>query len=141
MGTVFVSPTRRIMRSCNTRRNFVWSESAMELTSSRKIVPALGFLEQADLVLERPGERALFVAEEFAFEQVLGQRGTVHRDERRALALAVEMQCAGDEFLARAALALDEDRAVGVGDLVDEVVDLLHRAAGADDVLEADNDS
>ena len=56
---VLVSPTRRIWRSCKTRRSLVWSGCAMELISSRKMVPTFGFLEEADLVLHRAGEGAL----------------------------------------------------------------------------------
>ena len=98
---------------------------------------AFRFLEEADLVLHRAGEGALLVAEEFGFEQVLGQRRAVDGHEGLVLPRGIEMQRAGDEFLAGAALALDQDGAVGIGDLGDEVVDLLHLRARADDVLEA----
>ena len=53
------------------------------------------------------------------------------------LAVAIEMQRARHEFLAGAAFALDQDGAVGVGDFGDEVVDLLHPSARADDVFKA----
>ena len=45
---------------------------------------------------------------------------------------------AGDDFLAGAALAGDEDRHVGVFDAIDERVDLAHRRARADEALVAE---
>jgi hypothetical protein len=52
------------------------------------------------------------------------------------LSVAVKMQPARDQLLAGAAFALDQDGAVGVGHLVDQIVDDLHFAARADDVVE-----
>ena len=46
------------------------------------------------------------------------------------------MQGFGDDFLARAALALQEHGGAAVGDLGDEVKNLEHRLAFADDVFE-----
>ena len=43
----------------------------------------------------------------------------------------------GDQLLAGAALAADQDGDVGVGDLVDGLEDAPHRRALADDLLEA----
>ena len=53
------------------------------------------------------------------------------------LAVAVEVQAARDQFLAGSAFALDQNGAVGVCDLVDQVVDQLHFSARADNVFEA----
>ena len=53
------------------------------------------------------------------------------------LPVAVEMEPARHELLAGAAFALDQHRAVGIGDLVDQVVDQLHFSARPDDVFEA----
>ena len=50
-------------------------------------------------------------------------------------ARAVLEDRAGDEFLARAAFAGDEDGRAGRRDLADELVDLLHRGRVADDGL------
>ena len=95
----------------------------------------MGFLEEPHLVLNRPRESPFFVAEEFAFQQVFRQGRAVDGHKRVVLAAAVEMERAGYQLLARAALALDEDGAVGVGHLGDQIIDLLHLRAGADDVL------
>src|SRR6266567_967542 len=51
------------------------------------------------------------------------------------LAVAVKMQPACDQFLAGPAFALDQNRAVGVGDFVNQAVNELHFSACADDVL------
>ena len=45
--------------------------------------PAGGQLELAELLPDRAGERALLVAEQRALDQLLGNRGEVHGDERR----------------------------------------------------------
>ena len=62
------------------------------------------------------GERAFFVAEEFAFEQRFGERGAVHGDERVLAAAAAEVDRPGDDFLAGAVFAEDQHRQIGVGD-------------------------
>src|SRR6476620_5193283 len=51
------------------------------------------------------------------------------------LAVAVKMQAARDQFLAGPAFALDQNRAVGVGDLVNQAVNELHFLARSNDVL------
>ena len=81
----------------------------------------------------RAGERAFFVAEQFAFQQLFGNGGAVDREERLFAAVAVMINRAGDEFLAGAAFAGDERGGVGGGDLADEFEHLLHRLAAADD--------
>ena len=43
------------------------------------------------------------------------------------------MQCAGNEFFAGSAFALNEDRRVCVGDLANLLEDILHRGAVAND--------
>ena len=88
-------------------------------------------------VRHRAGERALDVAEEFALEQVLGNRAAVERDQRALGAPAVVVDRARDEFLARAALAEDQDRRVAVGHLVDEIEHRAQRRALAHHVVEA----
>jgi len=71
------------------------------------------------------------MSKEFGLEQVLRQSGTVDCHERLVLAVAVEMQRARHKLLARSALALNQDRAVRVGNLGDQVVDFLHLHARA----------
>src|SRR5947208_16845897 len=51
------------------------------------------------------------------------------------LTIAVKVQSARDQFLAGPAFALDQNRAVSVGDFVNQAVNELHFSACADDVL------
>ena len=64
------------------------------------------------------GERAELVAKELAFEQVRGQRAAVDRDVRPVGAPTEAMQARGDQLLARAAFALDQNGRVGGRDFV-----------------------
>src|SRR3546814_8167629 len=64
--------------------------------------------------LDRAGERALFMPEQLAFEQILGDRGAVDRDERAVAPRARLVQPAREQFLAGAARAEQHDRNVKV---------------------------
>ena len=94
---------------------------------------AIALLEAPDARAGGAGEGALFVAEELALEQLLGDGRAVDGDEALRAALAVVMDGAGDQFLARAALAGDHDRRVAVRDAADHLEDLLHGRRFADD--------
>src|SRR5207249_12118263 len=58
-------------------------------------------LEAPDAPLVRASERAAFVAEQFAFEQILRYCSAIDRDERRFGARAVLVDGASNQFLAR----------------------------------------
>ena len=98
--------------------------------------PAVGVLEAALAGREGPGERAFLVSEEFALQDAFAEGGAVEGDEVAAAAGRVVVQGLGDEFLAGAALALDEDGGVGRGDLAQRLDDAPHRLRLADDPLE-----
>src|SRR5690606_25434935 len=66
-------------------------------------------LDLADRLLHRTGERAALVSEQLAFQELLGNGRAVDRDEPAVLARALRVQGAGNELLARAALAQDQD--------------------------------
>jgi hypothetical protein len=95
--------------------------------------PARGALEPAGLLAIRPGEGAPLVAEELALDEALGQRSAVDPDERALGAIRVAMQRRGDQLLARAALADDQDGRIGRGRPADRLEDLAHRGALADE--------
>src|SRR5579862_6502858 len=76
------------------------------------------------------------MTEQLGLEQVFRKRAAIDGHKRMVLAVAVEMQTARDEFLAGATFANDQHGAVSVGDLVNEIINVLHLSAGADDVLE-----
>ncbi len=90
---------------------------------------AVGVLEPPFALAVGAGEGAPDVAEELAFEDVLAQSGTVQGDERLVAARAVVVDRLGDEFLAGAALAGDQDGGRGRGDLAEPGDDGVHRAA------------
>ena len=94
----------------------------------------VGGLELPDHALGRAGERPLLVTEQFAFQQRFGERGAVEADERAVAARAVLVDRAGDQFLPRPALAADQHRRLRLAHADDLRLDLLERAAVADDV-------
>ena len=88
-------------------------------------------LEQAGLGLAGVGERALLEAEELRLEQGLGDGGAVDVDEGTARARPVPVHQLGQETLARAGLAQDEDRgqpARGLALVPEQPADLLAHA-------------
>src|SRR5207253_6901398 len=95
------------------------------------------FFEQTALVHHGSGERPLLVTEQFRLEQIFRQCATIDGDKRMMLAIAVEMKTARNQLLARAAFAHNQHRAVRVGDFADQVVDVLHLPARANDVFES----
>ena len=92
----------------------------------------VGGLEAAGAVVDGAGERAADVAEQLAFQQVLGQGAAVDADERAAAARAEPVDGLGDQFLAGARLAQQQHRGVRLGHLPGEPIDILHGRAGAD---------
>src|SRR5208282_5411597 len=68
----------------------------------------IGFFNATGFLFQRAGERALFVAEKFAFEQRFGYGRAIDADVICPAPLAQAVKRAGDEFLARAAFAEDE---------------------------------
>ena len=80
------------------------------------------------------GERALLVAEQFAFQQRFGERRAVDGDERLIAAAAEVVDRAGDDLLAGAVFAEDQNRQVGVGDAADRRSHGLDRRALADEL-------
>ena len=79
----------------------------------------VGHLELAGLVAIGAGEAALDVAEELRLEQRFGNAGAVDRHERGFGARAGGVDGPGDDFLADAALAGDQDLGVGARDALD----------------------
>ena len=93
---------------------------------------AVALFEAADALLHGTGERAFLVAEEFGFEQAFGDGGAVDGDEIFGGAVGELVDGAGDDFLAAAGFAGDEDGGVGAGDAADELEDVLHGGRLAD---------
>ena len=86
-------------------------------------------------VVDGVGEGAAHVPEQLRLEQLLGDRAAVDGDEHALGAAAAPVQGARDHLLARAALARDQDGAVGVRHALDHVEHAAQRRARADQVL------
>ncbi len=96
---------------------------------------AVALLEASDALTVGAGEGTFFMAEEFALEEILRDGGAVDGEEAVTAALAVVMNGAGDEFLARSALAGDHDGGFAARDASDHFKDLLHRLGLTDDFI------
>ena len=82
----------------------------------------------------RAGKRALFVSEQFAFEQIFRDRRAVDLDERAGGALRVLVNGAGDQVFSDAAFAAEQHRRVRRRDALDQREHRLHFVALRDDV-------
>src|SRR5690606_39557640 len=98
--------------------------------------PARGPHERALPGLHRPGEGPAHVAEQLALDQALGQRSAVERDHRTATASAELVDRPRAQLLARAGLALEQDRDLAVGCALEDREQLAHRQALADQLAE-----
>ena len=78
------------------------------------------------------------MAEELAFDEFRGDGRAVHFHIRHHGPLRELVQAAGDEFLAGAVGAGDQDAGVGGGDLVDHVADVPHALGLAHHLLPVD---
>ncbi len=104
----------------------------VELISSRKTVPVWAASKRPVRLADRAGERPADVPEQFALQQVLGQRAAIDADERAAAPRAEPVNRLGDQLLARARLAQQQHRGVRAGHLPGQPIDVLHRRPGAD---------
>src|SRR5215469_431403 len=95
--------------------------------------PVIRLIELAQLLAMRPGECPGLVAKELTFQQFIGDRSTVHLDERLFAAVRLRIDHARDNFFAGTALTTDEYRRRGVGNLLNRHLDLFHLRAGAEE--------
>ena len=91
---------------------------------------AFGQIEAAFAALVGAGEGALLVAVEFALDELRREERATDLDVGEALAVGEAMDDAGDEVLAHAGLAAEEDVGVGAGTDLDHVPDAAHDGAG-----------
>src|SRR5262245_53582538 len=80
---------------------------------------AVRLLKATDAAGLRTGEGAAFVTEEFALEQSVGNGGAIDSDERFGRAIAVLVDGPGNQLLARARGATDENSNGRGGDPAD----------------------
>ena len=99
---------------------------------------AVGILEAADMAVEGAGEGALLVAEQHRFDEIFGDRAAIDDVQRLLAARGGGVDRLGDDFLARAALALDQDGDAGAGGLGGDRERGAELGRRADDLLEAE---
>src|SRR5439155_13076546 len=87
---------------------------------------AMSLFHAAGLRTVGARERALFVSEQFAFEQGARNSGTVNLDERTALPRGEAVDHAGDDVLAGSTLTLNQHRNVGACQLVQPIPQGAH---------------
>ena len=93
----------------------------------------VGHLESPGLPGQRTRVGPPLAAEELALDQPGGQARAVHLDERPVVPRAQPVDGVGDELLAHAGLAEDEDGRAGAGHLLDLTQDVPDRRALPDD--------
>ena len=79
--SVLRPPMRSMMRSCRKRSSLTCNGSGMSPTSSRNKRAAIGQFDLALGGFDRSGEGALFMTEQFGFEQIFRDRTAVDRNE------------------------------------------------------------
>ena len=87
---------------------------------------ASGAFNQALFGVDRAGEGALGVAEKLGLNERGNQRRTVHGNKRLVAARSGKMNRAGDQLLARATLAQNQDGIIVLTDLFNELIHALH---------------
>ena len=95
----------------------------------------MGRFDAPGLALMRPGECALFMAEQFGLDQMLGDRPTVDGDERLLAALRLTVQGACHQFLAGAALTTDQHGRFGGRQFAQQLAQLTDRPAFAEQLV------
>ena len=93
---------------------------------------AIRLLEAPGAAGDGPGEGALLMTEELAFQQIFRNRAAVDGDHLLLPPRAVFVHGLRDELLAGAAFPGDEDRRIRAGDAADKLENLLQRAGNPD---------
>jgi len=99
---------------------------------------AFGLFEFAEMLGGGAGERALFVAEKFGFDEFGGDGGAIQSDEGIFAARGFFVNSARDEFLAGAGFAEDTDAGFAGGDAIDLGEKFFHRGPTADELVFAE---
>jgi hypothetical protein len=97
--------------------------------------PAIGLLEQALALRDGAAERAPDMPEQLVLEQLVGQGGAAHGDERLPRPGAARVDGLRRQLLAGAALAGDQHGAIHLGEAGEPLLQLPYRAAVADDAV------
>jgi hypothetical protein len=95
---------------------------------------ALCSLDSTLFLIYGAGESTLFVPEKLAFEERRRVGRTVADYKRSPAPMALPVNGTRDQFFACTVLTGDQNGGVGAGNKIDELVDLLHLLALADDL-------
>ena len=95
--------------------------------------PSVGALERADAAPVRAGERAAFVTEQLAFDQLGGQRRTIDLHEGSGAPGRTIVKRLGHQSFSDATLATEKDCDVAVRNLSDRSRDSSHLISGPPD--------
>ena len=134
-STVCDPPTRSNRRSWSTRSSLACMASGISPTSSRKIVPPWA---SSNRPLRWP---TALVKAPFSWpnsslsSRVLGEGRAVDRDERGVAARRGVVDGPRHQLFAGSGLADDQDRADRLGDVADQLEDVVHPRALAQDVV------
>ena len=133
---VSVPPRRMNSRSWITRSSLACVSGPIVEIFVEENRALIGDFEEALFRGHRAGERALHVAEELRLQQVHGNRAGVDGHERLVRARGRGVNRLGDEFLACAAFAVNQDGRARRRHLADQVEHREHLVALADNVGE-----
>ena len=123
-------PSRRTVRSSRTRSSLAWSSRGISVISSSSSEPRCASSSSPGLSVVAPVKAPLAWPNSSDSIRSFGQRGAVDLDQRPLHAGALGVDGVGDELLAGAALADDEDVGVGAGHRVQHLEHALHRRRG-----------
>jgi hypothetical protein len=113
-------PTRSMVRSESTRSSLIWVAASISPISSRNRVPPSACSKRPIRRWAAPVKAPFFVAEKLAFQQLRRKRRAMHRDHLRRRPAGQVVEQAGDDLLAGAGFAFDQDRGAGRRDLLDD---------------------
>ena len=123
VGVVLQKAQQHDLAARGHRLNFIQKQCA-----------ALGLRDEAAARRLGVGERAALVAEQFAFEQIVGQRAAIDRNKREFVAGTEIMQRARRELLAGPGIALDQHCGIDAGNPFDDPQRLAEYWRGAEQI-------
>src|SRR5262249_1105402 len=114
-GAIFKEAEELRLQRAAHIRNFIEENSA-----------AVRLFNEARLLFDGAGESAFLVAEEFAFQQRFRDCGAIDPDVIDRPPVAQAVKGPGDQFLAGAAFAKDENASVGGRDSLNQLAHFTH---------------
>ena len=97
---------------------------------------AFGHFKTARTAVNGSGKGALFMAEQFTFQQFSRNSATVNRHKRFITTMGMVMQIARNDFFAGARFALNHHADVFIGNLHNQFTNMLNLTAGTDQAAE-----